>query len=192
VPSTLSLFRVLAVLIFATMLFVAPWRQAKAALPDRSRDRIKCAGIRDAREWPNPFVIVAATGVTVISCRSRRSSPQSRDMAVDQLASFLRGLPRTAWPCGRVVGLQESGVRGSGDGAIISENLEKVKSILKTLRVRVDGWPSAWAPLERPGSCRISSRNALGSGLRSGAHPFHCETKPVLIKCARVGNNAAG
>ena len=64
-------------------------------------------------------------------------------MPVEQLASFLKRLPNSAWPCGKVVGLQEAGVRGFHDNAPIAENLRKVKQILKKLAVRMDPWPSA-------------------------------------------------
>ena len=109
-----------------------------AAPPDPSRARAKCSGITQAEDWANPFIVVAATGVTVIF-----GSQERREMPVEQLASLLRGLPKSAWPCGRVAALQEAGPRGLHDNAPIPENLRKVKRILKGLAIRADNWPSA-------------------------------------------------
>ena|SRR5437667_2567767 len=130
--------------VLVTLMWVALVLAANNANPaHRSRERTNCAGITDAREWPNPFVVVAATSVTVLSRTSRSSPPESRDMSTEELAPFLRALPKTAWPCGKVVGLSEAGVRGVHDDAIIAENLKRVKRILKRLRIRMNGWPSA-------------------------------------------------
>ena len=109
-----------------------------AAPPDPSRARAKCSGITEAGDWPNPYIIVAATGVTVVS-----GSQERREMPIEELASFLKRLPKSAWPCGKVAALQEAGLRGINDDAPIAENLREVKQILKKLAVRIDPWPSA-------------------------------------------------
>ena len=106
--------------------------------PDRSLGGTKCATVTDGRDWPNPYIVVAATGVTVIS-----GSQERHEMPVEQLASFLKRLPKSAWPCGKVAAVQEAGLRGLHDDAAITENLKKVKRILKRLAVRMDPWPSA-------------------------------------------------
>ncbi|MBI2680981.1 MAG: hypothetical protein HYX25_08260 [Candidatus Solibacter usitatus] len=120
-----------AALISAALLF-------PAAPPDPARARAKCSGFTQPGDWPNPFIVVAAAGVTVIS-----GSHERREMAVEQLASFLKKLPKSAWPCGRVAALQQAGPRGLHDDAPIAGNLRKVKQILKKLAVRMDPWPSA-------------------------------------------------
>ena len=97
--------------------------------------------INDATDSPDPFIVVGATDVTVICLRC---SLQTQDVSLDQLAAFLKQLPHVAWPCGRVVGAAESGVRGvNDDSAAITKNCEKVNRILRTLDIRADWWPSA-------------------------------------------------
>jgi hypothetical protein len=109
-----------------------------AAPPDPSPARAKCAGFTQAGDWPNPYIIVAAAGVTVIS-----GSQERREMPAGELASFLKSLPKSAWPCGRVAAVQEAGLRGLHDDAPIAENLRTVKRFLKKLAIKMDPWPSA-------------------------------------------------
>jgi len=66
------------------------------------------------------------------------------EVALSQLAAYLRRLPKSAWPCGRVVAAQENGVIGGpGDASAIKETCSKVNKILLRLGVKVVWWPSA-------------------------------------------------
>ncbi len=65
-------------------------------------------------------------------------------MPVSQLAAYLKQLPKSAWPCGKVVAASQNGIRGgSKDDSAINEICSKVNKILKEIRVKVDWWPSA-------------------------------------------------
>ena len=119
-----------------TLMFVAV--SVLAARLDPSPGRAKCSGISDSRDWPNPYIIVAAAGVTVIF-----GSREQREMPVGQLASFLKSLPKSAWRCGRVAAVQPAGVIGIHDQAPVAENFQRVKRVLKQLGIRVDPWPPA-------------------------------------------------
>ena len=105
-----------------------------------SKAQNKCGGITDARDWPNPYIVVNAKDIAVIS---RGSSVAQREMPLDQLAVFLKQLPKNAWPCGKVVAAQQNGITGPDDEPIIKENCAKLNKILKGLKVKVDWWPSA-------------------------------------------------
>ena len=104
-----------------------------------SRASQKCGGITDARDWPNPYIIVNTKDVVVIV---HGSSVPRHEMPLNQLAAYLKQLPKNAWPCGKVVAAQQNGLRGGpNDGPAIDENCSKVNKILKDLEVRVDWWP---------------------------------------------------
>jgi hypothetical protein len=122
------------------VLLLAPLTDAQSPRRVRLLGGTKCATVTDGRDWPNPYIVVAATGLTVTS---GSPSPQPHEMPVEQLASFLKKLPKSAWPCGKVAALQPAGVIGIHDQAPIAENLQKVKRILKRLSIRMDPWPSA-------------------------------------------------
>jgi hypothetical protein len=119
----------LFVLIAAGALF-AP---AAAAQP-------QCRNILDARDWPNPYIIVSARTVEIVGPGS--SAPR-HEMPLSQLADYLRRLPKSAWPCGRIVAAQQSGPRRQDDGPAIAENCSKLNKILMGLKLKVNWWPSA-------------------------------------------------
>jgi hypothetical protein len=112
----------------------------EAKPPNDSRAPRKCAGIIDARDWLNPFIIVNAKDVVVIE---QGDSVPRHEMPLSQLATYLKRLPKSAWPCGKVVAAAEAGLRGLNDGPAIKENCSKLNKILKGLRVKADWWPSA-------------------------------------------------
>ena len=104
-----------------------------------SPTQIKCVGITDARDWPNPYIVVSAKGVSVYF---KGTSIPQHEMPLNQLAAYLKQLPKSAWPCGNVVAAQQNGISPNG-GPITEENSAKVDEILKGLKMKVDWWPSA-------------------------------------------------
>jgi hypothetical protein len=66
-------------------------------------DRHAYQGIRDAADWRNPFVTVYADGVEVRGIAGRVSP--------EKLTDALKQLPTNSWPYGRVVGVEEVGIR---------------------------------------------------------------------------------
>jgi hypothetical protein len=105
-----------------------------------SKAQNKCGGIIDARDWPNPSIIVNANDVVVVL---HGSSVPRHEMPLSQLAAYLKQLPLNAWPCGKVVIAAEAGLRGLNDGPAIKQNCSKVNEILKGLAVKVNWGPSA-------------------------------------------------
>ncbi len=99
-------------------------------------------GILDAVEWQNPFITVGAEEIQ-LTCHA--ASIEYKTMRTEDLARELSVLPLSGWPYGRVVAVSESGVRGVGDDdtPLIKQNLAKVREILDSLGVSIEGWPSA-------------------------------------------------
>jgi hypothetical protein len=98
----------------------------------------KYASIRDAKCWANPYLIVSADRVNVLSetIESGRKS-----VAVRDLRELLMGLPITAWPYGRVVAVQPQGLSGRVDRTPIAQSMQRVRAILEQLPVVIDPWP---------------------------------------------------
>jgi hypothetical protein len=91
--------------------------------------------VRDAAEWRNPYLVVYGDGVQVRGFAGR--------ITLEALPSTLAHLPWDAWPYGRVVGVQETGIRSDKDDELVRENLAKVLKSLKHLGIEVQLWPSA-------------------------------------------------
>jgi hypothetical protein len=68
----------------------------------------KYKSVRGAKDWANPYLVVLRDGIEVVSS----ALPSGRKVvAASALRETLTGLPTTAWPYGRVVAVQENGVR---------------------------------------------------------------------------------
>lgn len=137
----------------ATVLLVAVSQVAVAQTPagkERQRldpriqaaDRTKYKDIRDAKDWLNPKMLVAADGIQVVSS----ALPGGRKTVTsDELRRVLIDLPLTAWPYGRVVLASDPSVRRAdlSDDEAIRRNHDSVETILKALDVVGDWWPPA-------------------------------------------------
>ena len=101
-------------------------------------DPEKYKSVRDAKDWANPYLIVKANGIDVIS----KTLPSGRKVvAPGELREALMTLPSTAWPYGRVVAIQPSGLGGSGDRTPIARNMQAAQDVLKALPVVINPWP---------------------------------------------------
>jgi hypothetical protein len=88
------------------------------------------------------LLVIGADGIEVIAT----SLPAGRNtVASSDLQRTLIELPVNAWPYGRVVVVQDTGLRASdrSDEEPINRNREAALNILKALRVHVERWPSA-------------------------------------------------
>jgi hypothetical protein len=63
-------------------------------------------------------------------------------LSLDQLEKALLKMPLERWPLGKVVAVQESGLRSPGDDTKIGLNLKAVIRMLGSHKVRADRWPS--------------------------------------------------
>ena len=98
--------------------------------------------IHDAKDWKNPILVIRQDGIEVIS----KGLPSGqRTVASTDLQRTLIDLPVTAWPYGRVVAVQDIGLRAAdlSDEQPIAHNRNVTLAILKTLQVTVERWPSA-------------------------------------------------
>jgi len=103
-------------------------------------DHDKYKSVRDAKDWANPYLVVLRDGVQLTSS----AVPSGRKvMAVSELRAALLGLPTSAWPYGRVVALQENGLRSAPDDKLIMNTRLAAETVLKALPVEIDRWPSA-------------------------------------------------
>jgi len=97
--------------------------------------------IRDAKDWANPYLVIRRDGIEVIS----KGLPSGRrTVASPDLRRTLIELPVTAWPYGRVVVVQDIGIRAAdqSDEQPIADNRKVTLAILKTLQVTVERWPA--------------------------------------------------
>src|SRR5688572_21859080 len=97
--------------------------------------------IRDAKDWENPYLVIRRDGIEVIA---KGLASGRKTVATADLEQTLVELPLTAWPYGRVVGVQEIGIRAAdrSDDKLSADNLEAALAILKTLKATVNRWPS--------------------------------------------------
>jgi len=98
--------------------------------------------IRDAKDWENPYLVIRREGIEVIA----KGLPSGRQtVAATDLQRTLIDLPATAWPYGRVVAMQDIGIRAAdrGDEQPIADNRNVALAGLKRLQVTVERWPSA-------------------------------------------------
>jgi hypothetical protein len=98
--------------------------------------------VLDAKNWANPYLIVRADGIEIIS---KTLKPNRQTVPVNQLKGVLLSLPTSAWSYGRVVALQQVGVRSgaAAEDKLIEQNQSKAMQILKSLKVKAELWPSA-------------------------------------------------
>ena len=123
-----------------------PTLRAGSVQTDRLDPRIGRANpelyrsVVDAKDWKNPYLVI---GPDSIYLTAKSVPADGKAVAIADLRRSLIELPVTAWPYGRVVGLQESGIRGPDrvDDNVIADNLRAALSILKTLGVTVNRWP---------------------------------------------------
>jgi hypothetical protein len=95
--------------------------------------------IRSANEWHNPYVMVCRDGYQLIL----HDGPRTQVILnLDELEQALLKLPLERWPLGRVVAVQETGLRSPGDHTKIELSLKAVIRMLGSHKVRVDRWPS--------------------------------------------------
>jgi hypothetical protein len=119
---------------------VAPQVRLNPRIPRANLKKYR--SIRDSKSWPNPALIIRADGIEVIA----KGLASGRAMvAPSDLARVLVGLPVNAWPYGRVVEVQDIGIRQPEgvDDEPIRQNHQAAEKILKDLGIVIDWLPSA-------------------------------------------------
>ena len=99
----------------------------------------KISSTRDGQTWVNPYLVIKSDGVAVTL---RATSQEYDSVPIEKLASRLSRLPVDAWPYGRIVAVQEIGIRSGNDSALIARNRASVEKILRSLGLTINWWPS--------------------------------------------------
>jgi len=119
----------------------ASCQQSASSVPLQKRippaDPSKYREVRDYLDWKNPYLLVKADGIEFVRGASGHS------VAVDSVPAILDDLPKSAWPFGLIVAVQEAGLRGVTDTPRINANRDKLLRLLKGMGVAVFLWPSA-------------------------------------------------
>jgi hypothetical protein len=107
-------------------------------IPDPKVDKIR--RIRTAKDWPNPIVLVNSDSFYLILHVDGGRVQEELNLA--DLENTLKDLKLDRWPLGRVVAVQENGLRSPGDNEKISEKAKEVKQMLELHKVMIELWPS--------------------------------------------------
>jgi hypothetical protein len=99
------------------------------------------AGIRDADEWRNPYLVIHADKIELIINRQR--DRERREIDVAGLQQALIGLPVAAWPYGRVVAMSDIGLVDQKAAIdLITNTRREAARILERLGVTIESWPA--------------------------------------------------
>ena len=90
--------------------------------------------------WPNPIVIVNANTFYLILGFNGERVEEELNLA--DLEKMLKELKLDRWLLGRVVVVEENGLRSPGDNEKISEKAKEVKQMLELHKVMIELWPS--------------------------------------------------
>ena len=106
-------------------------------IPDPKMEEIR----RIRREdWPNPIVVVDSYSFYLINFIDGERVQEKLNLA--DLEKTLKELKLDRWPLGRVVAVQENGLRNPGDNEKIFEKSKEVKHMLELHKVMIELWPS--------------------------------------------------
>ena len=91
------------------------------------------------QDW-HPIVIVNAANFYLINFIEGERVQKELNLA--DLEKTLKELKRDGWPLGRVVAVEENGLRSPGDNGKISEKSKEVKRMLERHNVMIELWPA--------------------------------------------------
>ena len=91
-------------------------------------------------DWPNPVVVVNADSFYLINFIDGERVQKELNLA--DLEKTLKELKLDRWSLGRVVAVQENGLRSPGDNEKIFEKSKEVKHMLELHKVMIELWPS--------------------------------------------------
>ena len=92
------------------------------------------SSVRTPQDWKNPYLVVTAGDVQILGGPS---------VPLEGLEAYLISLPKSAWPYGRLVAVQDMGIRSGKDDDKINKNLVAIMRVLKELDIHANPWPSA-------------------------------------------------
>jgi hypothetical protein len=112
----------------------------KARIPPPKRNVY--SAVRDATNWKNPFLIAEEDGIEVRKNGDDYAAPV---VSVEQAMRLLEDLPKSAWPYGLVVGVEQQSVccrYSDGEARIRASRVDLVRR-LNRAGIVVSLWPSA-------------------------------------------------
>ena len=120
--------------------------QSDAVRPGRLHQEIgpvnpeRYRSVRDARDWQNPYLVIDADGIEVIT---KRPTASRKKIDLADLERTLLELPKGAWPYGRVAAVQDASIRPiPSDDRLIAANRRAAAAVLTKLDITFAGWPS--------------------------------------------------
>jgi len=123
-----------------------PNPQQKTAAPEVRIQQIppadpqKHGGMRDLKNWQNPYLIIKPNGVALLDVANH----EEHLLKPEELAETLADLPASAWPYGRVVVVSDPSASGSANELVpIRKNRGIVAGTLESMHILINWVPSA-------------------------------------------------
>jgi hypothetical protein len=104
----------------------------------------------DFNDWQNPSIIVEADGVEVVLFDGRTR------ITMGNLRDYLSELPNRYWRQGRIVAIDEGGLRAPHTDNLIRSNMEQTKRIVESLGIQI-------CPNKRAIAALLPHNNSLGT-----------------------------
>lgn len=82
-------------------------------------------------DWQNPSIVVGANGVEIILFDDRAR------VTMDKLRDYLSDLPDRYWRRGRIIRIEEGGLRAPNTDDLIRRNMEQTKQIVESLGIQI-------------------------------------------------------
>ncbi len=102
-----------------------------------------CTQVQEAEQWPNPDIMVRAGGF-IPYLKGQAVCCEAREMTLNETLSYLKKLPKSAWPCGRILWVGESGlISGVRDVPLMDANFDRLMKALKKMGLKTVLIPSA-------------------------------------------------
>lgn len=136
----------MVLLVCTTQVVISAQNQKTLPKTKSALDRIPVAKmeeirrIRTGEDWPNPIVIVNDNNFYLISYIDGRRV--QAELTLVELEKELAELGIDRWPLGRVVAVQENGLRSPGENETISGKRNEVEHMFELYKVMVELWPS--------------------------------------------------
>jgi len=103
-------------------------------------DPQKYLGMRDLKNWRNPYLIIKPEGVALLDVDNH----EEHILKPDELPAALADLPVSAWPYGRIVVVSDVGQTFSAnDLAAMRKNRGIVAGTLESMHILIHWVPSA-------------------------------------------------
>jgi len=101
-------------------------------------DSQKYAGMRDLKNWRNPYLIIKPNGVALLDAANH----EEHLLKTEELPETLADLPPSAWPYGRIVVVSDPGAGSENDLVEIRKNRGIVAGTLESMHILINWVPS--------------------------------------------------